>query len=359
MTDFVPSPIQDFMPIPVDEGGLFTPASAAAIDLAVSLVNKCVELAELKDADFTAKMDDLTNATTGFLVAHEAADVTAGSITVTAPTEPPMTVSDTSTALVFGHFESEAATIIADQAAKFTAFMSTWFPDTAATYEAAEDYILAAITNTTSGIVPAAIKTAILEDARASALAEANRATENLNAGMSAKRHRFPPGQATALAREIAQQALDNIAAASRAIAIKDFELSHQTALQAVQMALSARQSALAAATQYIAGIVAQGWQGGAQITGAAHGAEVAKLQAAYQAYAGRTNAAELALRATQADVTLAFEAAKLNQSKDLQEVENYLKAFLAQAQLIGHQLVGMLNNLRAGSSLTMGVNAS
>jgi len=269
-----------------------------------------------------------------------------------------MTVSDTSTALVFGHFETQAATIIADQASKFTTFMSTWFPDNAATYTAAEAYLLDAITNTTSGIVPAAIKTAILEDARSSALAEANRATENLNAGMSAKRHRFPPGQATALAREISQQALDNIASSSRAIAIKDFELSHQTALQAVQMALSARQSALAAATQYIAGIVAQGWQSGAAITGAAHGAEVAKLQAAYQAYAGRTNAAELALRATQANVTLAFEAAKLNQSKDLQEVENYLKAFLSQAQLIGQQLVGMLNNLRAGSSLTMGVSA-
>lgn len=357
MTDFVTSPILAFSPIPVDEGGLFTPASGAAIDLAVKLVNKCVELAELKDADFETKMDALTNATTGFLVAHEAADVSAGSITAPTPTEPSMTVSDTSTALVFGNFSTQAAAIIADQAGKFTAFMSTWFPDNAATYTAAEAYLLAAITNTTSGIVPAAIKTAILEDARASALAEANRATDNLNAGMSAKRHRFPPGQATALAREIAQQALDNIAASSRAIAVKDFELSHQTALQAVQMALSARQSALASATQYIAGIVAQGWQDGAQITRAAHGAEVAKLQAAYQAYAGRTNAAELALRATQADITLAFEAAKLNQSKDLQETENYLKAFLAQAQLIGHQLVGMLNNLRAGSSLTMSVN--
>ena len=98
MTDFVTSPIRDFSPIPVDEGGLFSPASGAAIDLAVRLVNKCVELAETKDADFAMKMDALTNATTGFLVAHAAAGVTAGSITAPTPTEPSMTVSDTTSA---------------------------------------------------------------------------------------------------------------------------------------------------------------------------------------------------------------------------------------------------------------------
>jgi len=359
MTDFVDSPIGDIPVVSVDGSGLFTPASAYVIKLSADLVNKCVALAEVKDAAFTSAMDDLTNATTGFLVAHAAADVTAGAITVTAPTEPSMTISDTSTALVFGNFATQAAAIISDQASKFASFMGTWFPNQAATYAAAEAYLLAAISNTTSGIVPAAIKAAILEDARASALNEASRATANLLAGMSAKRHRFPPGQASGMTRDIQQQALDAIAAASRAIAVKDFELSHQTALQAVQMAFSARQSALAAAVQYISGIVAQGWQNGLASTQAAHGAEVAKLQAAYQAYAGRTNAAELALRAVQADETLTFEADKLNQMKDLQETENYLKAFLAQAQIIGHQLVSMLNNLRAGSSATVSVNAT
>ncbi|MBK8117405.1 MAG: hypothetical protein IPK44_24265 [Candidatus Accumulibacter sp.] len=84
-----------------------------------------------------------------------------------------------------------------------------------------------------------------------------------------------------------------------------------------------------------------------------------AKLSAAYQAYAGRINAAELALRATQADATLTLDADKTNQGKDLQEVETYNKAFLSEAQLVAQQLVSMFDNLRAGSSATLSVSAS
>ena len=358
MVDFVDSPIVDIPEIAIDETGLFTPASAYAIKLSADLVNKCVELAESKDTDFATKMDALTNATTGFLVTHEAADVTAGSITAPTPTEPSMTVGDTSTALVFSNFSTQAAAVISDAATKFSNFWAAYFPDNATTYDAAEAYLLDAIGNTTSGIVPAAIKTAILEDSRAQVLAEADRAEADLYEAQSAKRHRFPTGASAGNARRIAQAALDNIAASSRAIAIKDFELSHSTALEAVRMALSARTAAMSAAQQYIAGVVAQGYSTGSQIVTGAHGAEVAKLSAAYQAYAGRINAAELALRATQADATLTLDADKTNQGKDLQEVEMYNKAFLSEAQLVAQQLVSMLNNLRAGSSATLSVSA-
>ena len=358
MADFIDTPIQDFSPVAVDDAGLFTPASAVTIDMAVKLVNKCVALAETKDTDFAAKMDALTNATTGFLVTHSAADVTAGSITAPTPAEPSMTIGDTSTALVFSNFSTQAAAVISDAATKFSNLWAAYFPDNATTYDAAEAYLLDAIGNTTSGIVPAAIKTAILEESRAQVLAEADRAEADLYEAQSAKRHRFPTGASAGNARRIAQAALDSIAASSRAIAIKDFELSHSTALEAVRMALSARSAAMNAAQQYIAGVVAQGYSTGSQIVTGAHGAEVAKLSAAYQAYAGRINAAELALRATQADATLTLDADKTNQGKDLQEVETYNKAFLSEAQLVAQQLVSMLNNLRAGSSATLSVSA-
>ena len=358
MTDFVDSPIGDIPVVAVDGSGLFTPASAYAIKLSADLVNKCVSLAEAKDIDFAAKMDAVTNATTGFLVTHSADNVTAGTITAPTPTEPSMTVGDTSTALVFGNFSTQATAVINDAATKFTNFWTTYFPGNADTYDAAEAYLLDAITNTTSGIVPAAIKTAMLEDSRAQVLAEAERAEADLYEAQSAKRHRFPPGAAAGNARRITQAALDNIAATSRTIAVKDFELSHSTALESVRMALSARSAAMSAAQQYIAGVVAQGYSTGAQIVTGAHGAEVAKLSAAYQAYAGRVSAAELALRASQADKTLTFEAGKTNQGKSLQELEMYNKAFLSEAHLIAQQLVSMLNNLRAGSSATLSVSA-
>lgn len=357
MTDFVDSPIGAIPEIAIDTGGLFTPGAAYTIKLSADLVNKCVALAEAKDLSFAAKMDALTNATTGFLVAHAVADVSAGAISAPTPTEPSMTVSDTSTALVSGHISTESATIISESVTKFTGFMSTYFPDNSTTYGQAEAYLQAAIANTTSGAVPLAIKTAILEDSRAQILDEANRAEADLYETQSARRHRFPTGASAGQARRIAQAALDQVSASSRAIAIKDFELSHQTALDAVRLALSSRATAIAAAQSYIAGVVAQSWNSGIQSASAQHQAEVAKLQAAYQAFAGRVSAAELALRATQANVTMQLDSDKTNQSKDLQEVEFRIKAFLQDAHLTAQQLVGMLNNLRAGSSATYSVS--
>ncbi len=358
MTDFVDSPIGEIPEIAIDETGLFTPGAAYTIKLSADLVNKCVALAEAKDIDFAAKMDALTNATTGFLVTHAADDVTAGAISVAAPTEPSMTIADTSTALVAGTISTQAAAIISESVTKFTGFMSTYFPDNTTTYGQAEAYLQDAIANTTSGIVPAAIKTAILEDSRAQVLDEASRTEADLYEAQSARRHRFPSGAAAGQARRIAQAALDQIAASSRAIAVKDFELSHATALEAVRMAISSRAQALGAAQQYIAGVVAQGWSSGIQGAGTQHSAEVAKLQAAYQAYSARVSEANRKLQEAQADESLALDADKSNQGKDLSELELHVKSFLADAHATAQQLLGMLNNLRAGSSATYGVSA-
>lgn len=354
MADFLDSSIAAFTPIAVDTGGLFTPASAAAINMAEQLVNKCVELAEAKDIDLADKVAALDL----WLTNNAAAVISAGVISAPTPTEPSMTIGDTSTALVFNNFTTQAGAILTSTMTKFTDFMTAYFPDNTATYTAAEAYLLARITNTTTGAVPAAIQAAILASDRARILAEENRAVADLYESPAARRHRFPSGAQQAQALRIAQSALDAIAASSRTVAVKDFELSHQTALEAVRIAVSSRASALQAATQYIASVVAQGYTTGTALTGAAHGAEVAKIQAAYQAFAGRTAAAELALKASQADETLTFEAAKANQSAELEQIANHLKAFLADAQIIGHEVVSMLNNLRVGSSLTMGVSA-
>lgn len=338
--------------------GTFLEGAAYTMDMAARLVNATYDLSVSAQATYDAKMSALTNAVTGFLVTHSAANVTAGAISVSAPTEPSMTISDTSTALVTGNIATQSAAIISESVAKFTSFLATYFPDNSTTYGQAEAYLQAAIANTTSGAVPLAIKTAILEDSRAQVLDEANRAEADLYEAQSARRHRFPSGAAAGQARRIAQAALDQVAASSRAIAIKDFELSHQTALEAVRMAIASRAQAIGAAQQYIAGVVAQGWSSGIQGAGTAHSAEVAKLQAAYQAYSARVGEADRKLKEAQADKSLTFEAAKTNQGKDLTELEYQLKAFLADAQLTAQQLLAMLNNLRAGSSATYSVSA-
>ena len=419
MADFIDPP---FGTIPTSSvaSGIFNPGAAISIDLAVRLVNKCVELAQQKDVDFGSKIDavvawleaNVPAAITAPTVASPSAitftgitasDVTAGSIIAPTPTEPSMTLADTGTALVFNNFSSQVAPIIANALAKFTDFMTTYFPDNDTTYGDAEAYLQSAIENKTQGIVPAEIRAAILLSDRDRLLAEESRAIADLYEAPVVRRHRFPSGAQQAAARRIAQQTLDAIAASSRAVAIKDFELSHQTALESVKMAISARQAALAAATQYIATLVAQSYSTGAGITGTAHSAEVAKIQAAYHAYAERIHAAELALKAVQADETLSFEAGKANLSAALEKgkanlsasldaskanlgatldvsksnVANTLAAdklnldtkirvmdfrvrtLMSEAEIIGHEVTAMLNNLRVGSSMTYGHSIS
>ena len=138
--------------------GTFLEGAAYTMDMAGKLVNATYDLAVAAESDYDTKMDALTNATTGFLVGHAAADVTAGAISVSAPTEPSMTIADTSVALVTGNISTQSAAVISEAVTKFGSFITSYFPDNSTTYAAAEAYLQDAITNTTTGIVPSAIR---------------------------------------------------------------------------------------------------------------------------------------------------------------------------------------------------------
>jgi len=82
------------------------------------------------------------------------------------------------------------------------------------------------------------------------------------------------------------------------------------------------------------------------------------------------TTSAKLGLDADVADGRLTFDslnataqialnAATKNQEKDLREVENMLKVFLSDAQILAQQGVALLNNIRAGASSSYTVNGT
>ena len=82
------------------------------------------------------------------------------------------------------------------------------------------------------------------------------------------------------------------------------------------------------------------------------------------------TTSAKLGLDANVADGRLTFDslnataqialnAATKNQEKDLREVENMLKVFLSDAQILAQQGVALLNNIRAGASSSYTVNGT
>ena len=59
------------------------------------------------------------------------------------------------------------------------------------------------------------------------------------------------------------------------------------------------------------------------------------------------------------ATAQIALNAATKNQEKDLREVENMLKVFLSDAQILAQQGVALLNNIRAGASSSYSVNGT
>ena len=357
MTDLVESPIGTIPTIAIDTSGLFTPGAAYAIKLNADLVNGIWNLAQTKATDFATQIDGLVNATTGWLVNNPVANITAGAITAASPTEPSMTVADTSTALVINDYTAAATTLVNDLYSRFSTFISTWFPDEDDTYAAAEAYLVDAIGNTVSGAIPAAVRATMLQDGLAEIASNEAKALEEVNDAWAARRHPLPSGAQTYAALRINQAALDASSALTRSLTIKDFELTYQKALESVRMALSNRQNVLTSAREYLAHAVT-GNTIGLQATDTAHQAQVRKLAAAYDAYAKRINASELLLKISQADKGLAFEAAKANQMRDIKNVDSYVEAFMAQAQMLAHQVTAMLNNVRAGGASQYQVSA-
>lgn len=356
MTDIVQSPIGTIPTISIDSGGLFSPGAAYAIDLNAKIINSTWNLALSKSDSFDAKLNALTNDVTGWLVTHAAANVSSGTISAPTPSEPSMSIANVSSSDVVEAINTQVGSVLSALASKFSSFLSTWFPTEASAYGAAESWITSAIENTTSGAIPAEIKSAMLSDGQAKILADQTRALADNDESWAARRHALPTGAQQYQALRIAHGAQDAIASLYRTIAVKDFEMSFQKAIDAVRMALQNRQSALNSALQYMQEAVA-GYSAGHQIAGTAYEAQARMINTAGQYFSSRISAAELALKASQANQSLQLEASKANQAKALQDIDNYMKAFLAQAQMLAHQVASMLNNVRAGGSSSYSVS--
>ncbi len=356
MTDIVTSPVASFTPIAVATGGSFTPGAAAVLQNNADIINATWNLADTRLTDYETKIDDLTNLVTGWLVTVSMPHVTAGTITAPTPTEPSMTIADTSPAAVYADFATQAANIVTVLVDKFTAFKTTHFPDEPATYGAAEAWVYDAITNSTTSAVPAAIKTAIIASAQASILNEKTRAVADALESWVGKRHSLPPGALTYQTMRIEQKALDDVSEAVRGASIKDFDQTYDKIMSSVKLALSNRQTALKAAQEYMVA-VAQGETTGAQVAGTAFEAQTRMLNSAAGFYGARINAAELALKLSMGSAGIDLDAAKANQQADIQPIDFRLKALMSEAQSLATIVAALTNNIRAGGSSTYNVN--
>lgn len=338
--------------------GSYTPGAESALAINCSVINATWTQGLTELDHYNQRVDDLTDDVTGWMATHAATPIAAGNIAAPALVEPPMTLTDTSTALVFANFNQQAQAAIADLKNNFATFVGTWFPNEVATYTAAESYLVNAINNATSGAIPDGIKAAILASGRAEIIATESRALEEATIRYASMRHALPPGALAGASLRVVQGSQDAEAALVRSVAIKDFDLAEQRLRAAVQMALSNRASALTSTREYIMATVNSGYEVGDRETGAAHGAQAAMLNAVGGFFSSRVSAAELALKSTIADVQAELEADKSNQNAEMSQIDLKVKAFLAQAQALAALATSLLNNIRAGAGSSYNVSA-
>ncbi len=349
---YVPTNIVSFVP------GTYTPGAETAAKMAVDFANGTWNLANSLVYDAKEAVTDLTDPTTGYLHGVDPASISAGSITVTAPTEPTISLADLAAGTVSSEVSSQASTLASTALTAFSTFMTTWFPAQSTTSASLETYLNARLTSTT-GAVPAAVQAAILATEKAKISEAQVQAQADAEEQWASRRHKRPTGAQAAQALRITQTALNAAAEAARTITVKDFDMSYQAAMEAAKLAVENRGQALNAAREYIVAAILQGYNNSAQAAQIARDAEAKAKATAYAAYSQRINAQELALKATSADKTLALDAAKANLSADIQMIDFNVKAFVTQLQGLIQMATAFGNNGRVGSSIGYTVNGS
>lgn len=350
---YVPTNMISFIP------GTYTPGAETAAQGAVAMANATWNAALEQVYNAREKADALTNASTGYLATHAPDNVTAGEITVTPPTEPGISFVDLDASTVSAEIGAQSGAITSAMVAGFSTFMSTWFPSEGGSYAAYEAYVTNRLTNTTSGAIPAGIQAAILATAKAKIAGAQVQAVADANEYWAAKRHKRPTGAQAAQVRRIVQAALNATSDAVREMAIKDFDLTHQSAMEAAKLAASNRGQALEAARQFVVTSIVQAYVTTSQVEQVARDAEAKAKAAAYAAFAARINAAELDLKAITAAKGLELDAAKANMAAELQVIEAHIKTFVSELQGLIAVAVAFANNARTGSSLSYSVNGT
>lgn len=371
--------------------GNFTPGAQFSINSIAAVINAAWEQGNSKANSFSAKLDAITDEATGWLSTQAAPSISAGTVAatgltpaeLTAPTaveavavdapaavgvvdaptilEPAVTIpASQSAGDVIDLFDSKYLELVALLSDKFTAFRTTYFPDEATAYTAAEDWLQAAIANPDSALPPT-VAAQIVTDDRDRILSDAARASDTVLAQFAARRFPLPPGAAAAATLEIQNKAQDEIAATWRKVALASIEQMRFV----IQQVMGLRQSAMDSAIKYITAL-ASGPEMASRLVGIGYDAQSKLISAASQFYNSRITAAEVVAKTQQFNVTKALQeeelAAKVGQfnvSTELDagfknaELTTKVQQFNVTSGLQGAELVSKVGQFNVSSALT------
>ena len=334
--------------------GTYTPGAESSLNAMASVINAAWEQGNTKAADFSTKLDGITDEATGWLSTLATPTVSAGTATAPTITEPIVDIPSTqSTGDVIDLFDTKYLELVALLSDKFTAFRTTYFPDESAAYTAAEDWLQAALANPTNGL-PATVAAQILTEDKDRILADATRAADTVMATFAARRFPLPPGAAAAAVLDIQNKAQGEVAASSRKVVIASIEQMRFV----IQQVMALRQSAMDSSIKYITAL-ASGPDMASRLVGVGYDAQSKLISAASQFYNSRISAAEVASKVQQFNVSTGLEAATKNQAAELTMVEDKLKALLMECQALAQMATSLFNNVHASAGTSYSVNGT
>lgn len=258
-----------------------------------------------------------------------ALSVTSGSISSPSVSEPSIFIpSSVDTSDILDMFNSTYLELVALLETKFGAYRATYFANEGTVYDSAEDWLLAALANT-SVAMPAAIAEQIVEDDRSRILADKVRAQDAVVAQFAARGFPLPPDVAANAVLQIEQKAQDEIAESSRKVAILSIDLTQKT----LDRALKLRTDAMQAANEYIKAL-ASGPDMASRMVNIGYDAQSKLISAVASLLGARAEVAKLSIQAQTSSVGFALDAAKSNQSASIEADKANLGAVVEHAKL-------------------------
>lgn len=297
---------------------------------------------DLKDEAKAAVSDALNT----YLSGLAKPTMTAASLTPTTVDEPFVTIpADASVTNVFDTFTTEYIELATWLDAQWDLIISQFFPDDAAVYSAAEDWIQAAIGNLNAGLPPAVAAQMLADDSQR-ILAEAERAEEEMLATYASRGMSLPPGGAANASLQIQMKALDNTAESSRKIAIASLE----SMKWAVDKAIGLRDLAIKSATEYVKALTSAPDMI-SRMTNIGYDAQQKLILSAAAYYNARTAAKELTFKGTAANAEFTQSRNVENLRSELAIVAETTRALIVQVNSLTGMASSMFNNLHVSAN--------
>ena len=345
------------LPINIDEaafseGAISTaPLAKIATRFAEAVMNTAWTEAMALKSEYAAKVQAVTNDSTGALGAANTPTVSAGTVsapTVTAPgVSIPATIDVGDVTAVFSTEYNAIVQLLSD---RFESFLTAHFPNESDVYSAAENWIKGAIQNPESAI-PQALRDQVYEEARSRIANDATRAAEEVLATFAARGFPLPTGAAAASVAAIQQKAQEEIAGAARKLAEIAIDMQKFT----VEKAMGLRQLALNSTLDYIKTLVA-GPDTASRIVGIGYDAQSRLISAASDFYRADISAKEMVAKVQQFNVQTSLEASVETQAAELEMLTKKVSTMVSETESIARMATSMLNNLHTSSGLSVSV---